>query len=231
MKYKAVIFDLFGTLVKNFTVQQHEGTLGQMADILGAPREEFIQLWYGTFNMRCLGELKTPEENVEYVCRELGIEVRDSQVKNAAKIRYTLTKDTLIPLPGSIEMLSSLKDQGMKTGLVSDCSSEVPNIWQTTPFNSAFDITVFSCTEGVKKPDAQIYKLAADRLGVNPEDCLYIGDGSSNELTGAEAVGMHPVLIIDPEEDSPGTHRVDFEGDMWDGPVISSLNEVLNIVQ
>ena len=72
MKYKAVIFDLFGTLVKNFTVQQHEGTLGQMAEILSAPRDEFIQLWYGTFTMRCLGELKTPEENVEYVCRELG---------------------------------------------------------------------------------------------------------------------------------------------------------------
>ena len=42
---------------------------------------------------------------------------------------------------------------------------------------------------------------------------------------------MDPVLIIDPEEDRPGTHRVDFEGEEWDGPVILSLEEVLNIVK
>jgi putative hydrolase of the HAD superfamily len=231
MKYKAVIFDLFGTLVKNFTVQQHEWTLGQMAEILTTPRDEFIRLWYGTFNMRCLGELKTPEENVEYVCRELSIAADNDLVKKAAQIRYTLTRDTLVPLTGSLDMLSSLKKQGIKIGLVSDCSSEVPRIWPDTPFDQLFDITVFSCTEGVKKPDPQIYTLAAEKLYVNPEDCLYIGDGSSNELTGAAAVGMHPVLIIDPEEDQAGTHRVDFEGAEWEGPVISSLKEVLNIVQ
>jgi putative hydrolase of the HAD superfamily len=231
MKYKAVIFDLFGTLVKNFTVQQHEGTLGQMAAILTAPRKEFVRLWYGTFYMRCLGELKTPEENVEYVCRKLGITTQKDLVEKAATIRHTLTKDTMIPLPGAIDMLSSLNKQGIKVGLVSDCSSEVPRIWPDTPFSDIFDITVFSCTEGVKKPDPRIYKLAVDRLGVNPDDCLYIGDGSSNELTGAKAAGMHPVLILDPEEDFIETHRVDFEGDTWAGPVISSLKEVLNIVQ
>ena len=231
MKYQAVIFDLFGTLVKNFTVQQHEETLEQMVEILSAPHNKFIKLWYGTFNMRCTGELKTPEENVEYVCRELGIAADKVLVKKAAVIRYTLTRETMIPLPGAIDMLSSLKEQGIKIGLVSDCSSEVPRIWPDTPFYSVFDITTFSCTEGVKKPDPQIYKLAAEKLGVCPEDCLYIGDGSSNELTGAAAIGMHPVLIIDPEEDQAGTHRVDFEGAEWKGPVISSFSEVLNLVQ
>jgi putative hydrolase of the HAD superfamily len=188
-------------------------------------------LWYGTFSMRCLGDLKSPEENVEYVCRELGIEVGITQVEKAAGVRYRLTRDTLVPLPGALEMLSSLKKQGIKIGLVSDCSSEVPNIWPDTQFGPLFDISVFSCTEGIKKPDMRIYHLAADKLGVEPEDCLYVGDGSSNEMTGAAAAGMHPVLIIDPEEDRSGTHRVDFEGDTWQGPVISSLREVLNLVK
>ena len=89
---------------------------------------------------------------------------------------------------------------------------------------------MFSCKEGVKKPEPQIYTLAAEKLGVDPEDCLYIGDGSSNELTGATAVGMHPVLIIDPEEDRLGTHRVDFEGDKWKGPIISSLKDILVMI-
>ena len=59
----------------------------------------------------------------------------------------------------------------------------------------------------------------------------WYSDVVAGRMTGAAAVGMHPVLIIDPEEDTPGMHRVDFEGDNWNGPVILSLNEVLNIVQ
>ena len=73
--------------------------------------------------------------------------------------------------------------------------------------------------------------MAADELGVKLGDCLYIGDGSSKELTGAAAAGMNPVLVRHPEEDNPGVHRVDSEGSEWDGPVISSLYEVLELIK
>ncbi len=92
-------------------------------------------------------------------------------------------------------------------------------------------MTVFSCEVGLKKPDPRIYQLVAKQLAVKPESCLYIGDGSSNELSGATAVGMHPVLILDPREDSSSMHRIDAETDRWNGPVISSLKEVLELVK
>ncbi len=92
-----------------------------------------------------------------------------------------------------------------------------------------FDVTVFSCVAGIKKPDPRIYHIATERLGVDPQDCLYIGDGSSRELTGALEVGMHPVLIHDPDE-SDDTHFIDREDD-WKGPVISSLREVLGLLK
>ena len=38
------------------------------------------------------------------------------------------------------------------------------------------------------------------QLGIAPQGCLYVGDGAYGELSGAEAVGMHPVLIRDPDE-------------------------------
>jgi putative hydrolase of the HAD superfamily len=81
----------------------------------------------------------------------------------------------------------------------------------------------------LKKPDPRIYRLACENLGVTPEQVLYVGDGSSNELTGATVVGMHPVQIQDPGE-TADTHFVDKEQD-WTGPVITSLSEVLDIVQ
>jgi putative hydrolase of the HAD superfamily len=231
MKYEAVIFDLFGTLIENYTIEQHEGVLRQMASVLLAPSEDFVRLWYETFNERCTGVFKSPEENVDYVCRKLGVPVEDSRMNLAVAMRYDLTRNTMAPLPYAVEVLSRLKEGGRRTGLITDCSAEVPAIWQDAPFAPLFDVTVFSCLAGIKKPDPRIYLLAAERLAVKPDNCLYIGDGSSRELTGASAVGMHPVLIRNPEEESAKIHRVEAEADRWDGPAISSLKEVLELVK
>ena len=78
----------------------------------------------------------------------------------------------------------------------------------------------------MKKPDPRIYFMALEQLAIEPQDCLYIGDGSSHELTGALKVGMHPVWIRIPNEDEL---RIDEEE--WKGTVISSLKEVLILMQ
>ncbi len=52
-----------------------------------------------------------------------------------------------------------------------------------------------------------------------------MGDGSFRELSGAAAVGMHPVLIVDPAEVQGSVSRFQVEDD-WDGLSISSLGEV-----
>ena len=231
MKYEAVIFDLFGTLIPNFSVREHEGALQEMASVLSAPFVEFIKLWYDTFNKRCTGVLQDPEANIDYICQKLSVPIKDSQRRFAAQIRFNLTVRSMTPSQEAIGVLSHLKSEGYKTGLVTDCSAEVPTIWQGTPFAPLFDVAVFSCKVGVKKPDPRIYKLAVEQLRVKPQRCLYIGDGSSQELTGAANIGMHPVLIRSPDEDSSKIHRVDAEAGEWDGPVISSLKEVLDLVK
>ena len=231
MKYKAVIFDLFGTLIHNFNTEEYQTVLRSMASVLLASSDDFIRLWNETFSDRCTGILKSPEGNIEYVCRELGVSIDSDQTSEAALIRYAQTRSTLIPAPGAIETLTRLRMEGYKTGLVTDCSDEAPSIWPDTPFAPLFDVTVFSCQAGIKKPDPRIYRLAAKQLEVEPENCLYVGDGSSQELTGAAAVGMHPVLIRDPEEDSSTVHRVNSENEEWDGPVISTLSEVPDLLK
>lgn len=47
---------------------------------------------------------------------------------------------------------------------------------------------------GLLKPDRQIYELAMQRLNVYPEQCLFVGDGGSNELCGAKTAGMGTVF-------------------------------------
>ena len=228
MKYRAVIFDLFGTLVENFTVSEYERVLAQMAAILNAPPAEFRQAWLDTFQGRTTGELPTSQSNIEYICRKLEIKVSAGQVEQAARARLDYTARSMKPRPDALEVLARLRTEGYQTGLVSDCSSEVPAVWDGTPFARLFDVTVFSCVAGIKKPDPRIYRMAMSRLRVTARECLYIGDGSSHELTGALAVGMHPVLIRDPGE-SRDAHFIDREE--WHGEVISSLHEVLDLVR
>lgn len=229
MKYEAVIFDLFGTLVDNFIRGEYESVLAEMAAILNTPLKEFQRVWLDSFPQRVTGVHANQKASIEYICRELNVRVIEAQVEHAFRVRLDYTKRSMIPRPHALETLKKLKESGYKIGLISDCSGEIPLIWGSTPFVPFFDVTVFSCVAGIKKPDPRIYHLATDPLKVRPQDCLYIGDGSSQELTGALKVGMHPVLIRDPDE-SIDAHYIDREDD-WSGPRISSLREVLSLLE
>lgn len=231
MKYKAVIFDLFGTLVPNMALLEHRAVLTRMAHVLSAPPDDFARLWFDTFDERSTGIFQSPDDNVEYICQTLGVSVNETKVKLATRIRFDYSVQSMIPRPDAIETLSHLKFKGCKIGLISDCSAEVPAIWPDTLFAPLFDMTVFSCEVGIKKPDSRIYQLITERLGVEPQSCLYIGDGSSQELTGASQVGMCAVLLRLPDRDGADAHRIDSEDEEWDGPTISSLTEILTLVR
>jgi len=72
-------------------------------------------------------------------------------------------------------------------------TSEVPALWKSTPLAARFDTVAFSCVLGVAKPDPAIYLAACAGLGVQPGDCVYVGDGADDELAAAAALGMSVV--------------------------------------
>lgn len=228
MKYKAVIFDLFGTLVDNFTRNDYDSVMAEIAGILKAPREDFIKLWKSSFNDRVTGVHGDQKVSFTHICRELKINVSPEQIEQAFIIRMAFCRRTTIPRNGSIEVLTTLRKDGYKIGLISDSTGEIPLVWDETPFANLFDVKIFSCAVNTKKPDPRIYLMATDQLRVKTTECLYVGDGSSNELTGALKMGMHPVRIRDPK-DLDEDHFMEREDD-WTGPRISYLKEVLELL-
>jgi putative hydrolase of the HAD superfamily len=216
-------------LIDNFTRREYESVLAEMASVLAAPHDKFIRYWLDTFIERTTGVHPTHKASIEYICQKLGVRVSKAQIEHAGKVRLDYTTRSIKPRQDSIEVLTRLKSEGYKTGLISDCSGEIPMVWNNTPFAPLFDATVFSCQAGIKKPDPRIYHKATTQLGVEPQNCMYIGDGSSQELTGAIRVGMHPVLIRMPDE-SVDDHFIDRE-ENWEGPVISSLQEVMLLLE
>ena len=107
---------------------------------------------------------------------------------------------SLVPRPDAVPTLEALRRRGQKVGLITVCSQEVADIWDETPFAGLFDATVFSASVGLAKPDPQIYELACEQLGVEPADCLFVGDGANDELPGAERAGMTALQLRAPGE-------------------------------
>ncbi len=223
MRIKAIIFDLFGTLIDSFNAQEYRQVLSEMASSLALPEEPFYDSWSSSFNQRALGIFKTLEESFDFISKELNEPIDEGGIEQAIRIRLDYTKKTLVPRKDAIATLKQLKMLGFKIGLISDCTFEVPLIWEEISLSEHFDHVIFSCSAGIKKPDPRIYHLACNELKVKPKNCLYIGDGSSRELSGALHVGMFPVLIRSPSEKD----SVRIEEENWDGSRIRSLSEIL----
>jgi putative hydrolase of the HAD superfamily len=226
MKYKAVIFDLYGTLVPTFSENKYRALVMQTALALGAPPEPFWDLWAASFNDSFLGIIPDSTAKIIYVCEKLGITIEQDKITEQSQLLFHHESLAMVPRPEAVGVLSALKQRDHKIGLISDCVSETITYWENTTLKPFFDTTVFSCAVGVKKPDPRIYRIATERLKVKPQDCLYIGDGSSRELTGAFKAGMNPVKIRVPDE-----IPYFLDEDDWHGATISSLNEVLDLIE
>lgn len=228
MKFKVVIFDLFGTLVDGFV-----SSVGQMpqemASALAVPYEQFMEIWGQTAKMRIIGAFETVEANIEYVCQALKVSPSTEQIEKAVEIRMEYIRQALRPRPDAINTPRELRSQGYKIGLLSNCSIEIPILWHETAFADLFDTTIFSSRERLKKPDPRIYHLACERLGATPVSCLYIADGEDHELAAAGKVGLQPVLIRTPSQKNDG--RLHEEAREWQGTTITSLSEVLQLVE
>ena len=228
-KYKAIVFDLFGTLVYTFPSNEHDVVLDKMAGVLGVESATFAQIFDNDMReAREMGKYATIEENIKIACHQLGARPNPEAVRQAAAYRYEFIKKALSPRKDTIETLKQIKAQGLAIGLISDCSPEVPMLWDETPFAIFIDVAVFSCEVGIKKPSRKIYQILCERLGVNSQESLYVGDGDSSELTGALAIGMEPVLIrVGGEAERDRDRPLMAE---WKGKRISTLREILKYI-
>jgi putative hydrolase of the HAD superfamily len=208
---RAVIFDLWDTLAlwpaADFERVKRE---------LGVYIDDFEQVWSTTYAARQTGPAG------DYF-RGLGLD--EESVAACLRIRAGFTRRALVPRDGAIETLEELRRLGFKRGLISVCSSDVEELWDETELAGHLDDVVLSCAVGLSKPDPRIYRLACENLGVEPEECIFVGDGANDELAGAERVGIRAVCVLPPGRSEPLWP----EARGWE-PTITSLRDVLALV-
>jgi putative hydrolase of the HAD superfamily len=220
-----IIFDLYGTLVDGFSFTAHERALVAMTEALQTPDADAFtrSFTHETWQARATGQLASIEENIAWIYAQQGWPLASERVGEAIRIRMELSREVLVALPGALEALTTLKRQGYRLGLISDCSAETPLLWETLPFATLIEAPIFSCAVGYLKPDPRIYQIACERLGVAPGDCLYIGD-RPEEVIGARAVGMRAIRVRPPHDD---TYEAREEGrPTWDGPELDSVAQI-----
>jgi putative hydrolase of the HAD superfamily len=99
----------------------------------------------------------------------------------------------LLPNKPMIALMASLRDEGYRMALLTNNVREWEQRWRAmAPIDEIFDVVVDSAFVGMRKPDPEIYELCAARLGVAPDECLFVDDREDN-CAGAAAVGMHVV--------------------------------------
>jgi len=99
------------------------------------------------------------------------------------------------PRPAVFDLSSRLRAPGYKTALLSNTEVAAMELFAELGYD-VFDATVFSCAEGICKPERQIYEIAAQKLEVTPAQCVFIDD-KQKFIDGAIAAGMQGILYED----------------------------------
>lgn len=184
---KAVIFDMFETLVTLHSVPRYFGR--NVAADLGADVDEFYPLWHETEEARSKGKM-TFEESLYWIGERIHYE-HPERIPEAVEKRYAFKTESLQKVEYRIvSLLRELKERGYKVGLISNCFLEEAEAIRANVLASCFDVMMLSCEQGVQKPEREIFERCLSELSVAPEDCLYVGDGGSQELETARSFGM-----------------------------------------
>ena len=107
------------------------------------------------------------------------------------------------------EMLDAVRRaraSGVKTGLISNSWGEGLS-YDDAQLEELFDAVVISGDVGMHKPAPEIFRLAAERIGVPPEECVFVDDLREN-VAGAAEVGMTAILHRGADSTVPELERL-----------------------
>jgi HAD superfamily hydrolase (TIGR01509 family) len=99
-----------------------------------------------------------------------------------------------VPYPDTVEVLQSLKTQGLRTAIVSNIAFDIRPAFRAAGVDTDVDVFVLSFEVGVVKPDPRIFQMALERLGVDAGEAVMIGDSEEND-GAARNVGCDFILV------------------------------------
>ena len=229
MTIKAILFDMGNTIIR-YDVEFFEEVFQRILTSLGITRslddikKAFLNAENESRNLHLLsafGKVKCEEHWNAWdslVLKHLGIEEHVELGKAVHSMWFDFVDCS--PYPEVKEVLSELKQRGLKIGLISNgYEEEIQIILQKANLERAtFDIIIGVDTIKKVKPNPDIFKYAISKLDVDSEEAMFVGDNVEADYKGAESAGIHALLI-----DRTEKQQSDFK-------TIKNLRDVLPLI-
>ncbi|VVB60517.1 Haloacid dehalogenase-like hydrolase [uncultured archaeon] len=182
---RAIAFDWGGVLIENptkgllkYCAKQLQMTEHSLSNAYRKYAESFQK---GTISEQSLWEIISPEWK-NHSPRIFSL------WEKAFKNVYQENKEVF-------QFVSLLKQNGYLTGFLSNTEYPAMRFFQKQHYDM-FDVTVFSCAEGTRKPEKKIYQILLTKLRVEPQETVFVDD-RSEFIDGAETIGIHGILFQD----------------------------------
>lgn len=185
MKYRAVLFDLDGTLLD--TLQDIADSMNSALAYFGFPQHQtdtYRQLISNGMEALVKGSLP-PDHRDEMTTSKVYPKLGEEYTKRWANNSH--------PYPGIPELLDSLEGLGLRKAILSNTPQSFADIMVSKLlYRWHFEFVVGSSPSVPKKPDPTAALNIAKKMDVEPKDFLYLGD-SDVDMKTAVAAGMFPV--------------------------------------
>lgn len=208
MAIKAILFDLYGTLIDIETDESMEGIYRTIAHYLtyhgiNLHRWEVRDRYYRIMKQQkeACGEAY-PEIDVEAIWNEFlmqeGIRSslhRGQQAKVIAHIYRGVSRNRLQLYPDVKRVLDELQKK-YRLALISDAQScyALPEI-QAVGLENYFESIVISSLHGFRKPDARLFQQTLDDMKLEPAEVIWVGNDMFRDIYGAQALGIKSIFI------------------------------------
>lgn len=198
---KAVIFDMDGVLVDS-QPYHFKADIDTMAEYGVIKDQKFYESFAGTLTadrMRTLKEMFGLDAPVE-----------EMTIKRENMILDIMGKEDIKPVLGIPEFLRSIKEKGLTTAVASSSDYKLINlILDRLKIAQYFDSVTSGSDVKRGKPSPDVFLLAAERIGIEPAECLVVED-SENGVKAAKAAGMKALGYINPTSGKQDLSPADF---------------------
>jgi len=182
-KIESVIFDWGGVLIDD----PRPGILRYCSEAFGMPLEDYTPVHDSFLDEFHKGKI-SEERFWQQITGKLG-----KPMPRSLSQWYDAFRSAYVPKQEMFGLASSLHDKGYKTALLSNTELPAVEFFYERDYDM-FDVLVFSCIEGVMKPERRIYKITLERLGSKARQSVFIDD-RQDYIRGAEDVGLNAILF------------------------------------
>ena len=204
-RIEAVVFDLFYTLVHPGRYPGATGRVGWLANMLGIDFAVLKARWVAFEPVLESGRAPQRTDGlgpelgwVRETAAELGVAITSAALTRIEVDWDVTQREALLNPPATaVATLVSLRQRGLRLGLLSNTHALESRAWGESPLASLFDVVALSHEIGSGKPDSAAFAHVLNQLNVSAARAAYVGDGGNDELAGARAAGFGLVILAE----------------------------------